>query len=65
MVLRTGYFQLLDYERVDKPDIDDIVTEISQEEYEKGKASCRPKLFICADKVVFDAKGMATCNESM
>ena len=63
MVLQTKYFHLSSWANISVVPHNDIVTEITKEEYHTKKKFS--DAFICAHEVAFDSKGKRSCNLSM
>ena len=74
MLIQTGYFFVPDMNRLRKPSsnneyaivsLENIVVEITEQEYDAGKGSIYCNNYVCAREVVFDSKGKRSCNLSM
>ena len=68
MLIQTGYFYV-DMNLLRKASsnnaLDNLVVEITAQEYDAGKGSIYRDNYVCAREVAFDSKGQPSCNLSM
>jgi hypothetical protein len=68
MLIQTGYFYV-DMNLLRKASsnnaLDNLVVEITAQEYDAGKGSIYHDNYVCAREVAFDSKGQPSCNLSM
>jgi hypothetical protein len=75
MLIQTGHFYIQDMNLLRKSSssnneyvnlsLENLVVEITAQEYNAGKGSNYPDNYVCACEVAFDSKGQPSCNLSM
>jgi len=74
MLIQTGYFYVQDMYLLRKSSsnndyaivsLDELVIEITAQQYDAGKGTINRDNFVCAREVAFDSKGKRSCNLSM
>lgn len=64
MLVQTGYF-CFPSSNNEIVSLDQLVVEITVQQYNTGKESVFRDNFVCARELVFDSKGKRSCNLSM